>query len=335
MATLITGGCGFVGINLAEALAAQGEVVVLFDRHDLPRQASDRLQKRGPAPVVRSGDVRDASALESVLRELRIQRIIHAAVITAGAAREAAAPAEIIDVNVNGTISVLAAAKAAGCGRVLCVGSGSAYGSTLDESGPLREELSPSRPETLYGITKFAAEQVALRLAALWKLDVVCARLGTVFGPWEFDTGARDTLSLPLQLVRLAMRGEAAALPAEARRDWVYSRDVASGLAAIVMAARPRYAMYHLTAGGSWKGAMLRWCEMLSKAYPQFSWRIAPDGEPANVTYHADRDRALMDVARLAEDIGFKPGFGPQEAFDDYLGWIRGNRDFLAGSPHC
>jgi len=53
--------------------------------------------------------------------------------------------------------------------------------------------------ESLHAISKFAAERVALRLRQLWQLDLVCARLGSVIGPWERDTGVRDTLSPHLQ----------------------------------------------------------------------------------------------------------------------------------------
>lgn len=331
MTTLVTGGCGFVGINLAEELIAQGERVVLYDRHGLPGPANQALQKSRLPPVVVTADVRDAAKLTDVLKEFAVERIIHAAVITAGEAREANQPGEIVDVNVKGTISVLEAAKTAACRRVLCVSSGSAYGKTLDESGPLREESSPSRPETLYGVTKLASEQIALRLRTLWGLDTVCVRLGTVFGPWEFDTQVRDTLSMPFQLAQLAIRGEPAVLPVqEVRRDWVYSRDVASGLAATLTATRPRHSLYHLSSGAGWQGAMSQWCEALKKSYPRFAWRIAANGEPPNASYHADRDRAPMDIARLVQDVGFKPRFGPRESHDDYIGWILQNQDFMS-----
>jgi UDP-glucuronate 4-epimerase len=329
MATLVTGGCGFVGINLAEALSAQGEQAVLFDRNPLPLLAKQTLQDAKVPPVVITGDVRDKALLAKAMTDAGVQRVIHAAVITAGKTREAERPGDIVEVNVKGTISVLEAAHAAGCSRVVCVSSGSAYGRTLDEAGPLHEEVSASRPETLYAITKLAAEAVALRLGALWHRDVAAVRLGTLFGPWEFNTGVRDTLSLPLQLLQLALRGETAVLPAkEVRRDWIYSRDVAAGLAAVVR-ARGAHRVYHLAAGGDWKGSMPGWCETLKKEFPAFSWRT---GERPNVSYHAEADRALMDTGRLAADFGFKARYGAREALEDYLSWIRRNPGFFTSS---
>src|SRR3954468_20803302 len=64
-----------------------------------------------------------------------------------------------------------------------------------------------------------------------WSVDAVCVRLGTVIGPWERDTGARDNFGTHSQLARLAVRGEAAILTArEVQRDWVYAKDVAHAL---------------------------------------------------------------------------------------------------------
>jgi UDP-glucuronate 4-epimerase len=334
MPTLITGGCGFVGINLAEALLSKGEPVVLFDRRPLPDQARAALSA-GHAPLTMvSGDARDTGALTRLIREHRVERVVHAAVITSGVQREASAPGDIIDVNIGGTVGVMEAARASGCRRVLYVSSGAAYGQTLDEAGPLDEDASPSRPDTLYGITKYAAERTVLRLRALWELDALCVRLGTVFGPWEYATGARDRLSPQLQLARLALRGEAAVLPArEVRRDWVYSRDVAAGLAALLDAARASPALFHLSSGRDWAGFFPRWCAQLQAAYPGFSWRVAAAAEQPNIEYNAAADRAPMDVSRIAAGAGFVPRFGPREAAGDFISWIGRHPDWLVPGP--
>jgi UDP-glucuronate 4-epimerase len=332
MPTLITGGCGFVGINLAEALLAKGEPVVLFDRRALPDEARSALDTRRAAFAVVAGDARDTDALTRVIREHRVERVVHAAVITSGVRRETSEPGDIIDVNVGGTACVMQAARAAGCRRVLYVSSGSAYGRTLDEAGPLEED-APSRPDTLYGITKYAAERTVLRLRELWKFDALCVRLGTVFGPWEYGTGARDRLSPQLQLARLALRGDAAVLPArEVRRDWVYSRDVAAGLAALLDAGRPSSALFHLSSGRDWTGFFPRWCAQLQAAYPGFSWRVAAAGDQPNIEYNAAADRAPMDVSRIAEDVGFVPRFDPGTAAGDFISWIGRHPRHVSGT---
>jgi nucleoside-diphosphate-sugar epimerase len=332
MTVLVTGGCGFVGINLADALLAAGEKVVLFDRISLPDAASEEFRGHGARLAVVNADVRDRAGLDAVFREHSVQRVIHAAVITAGVSREVSEAAKISEVNVGGTINVLSAAKAADCERFVYVSSGQAYGATHDQGRLLQEERSPSRPQDLYGITKHAAEQIALRLGTLWPLDVACVRLGTVFGPWEFDTGVRDMLSPYLRTAQLGVRGEPAVLPSkEYRRDWIYSRDVAEGLIAVLNMGKLPHRVYHLSSGMDWQGAFADWCQLLKKAYHGFSWKIAAGHETPNVSFVVQRDRSPMDVRRIAEDTGFKPKFGPREAHRDYLAWIRTHRQFIDG----
>lgn len=232
MTALVTGGGGFVGINLVEQLVAVGERVVVFDRQ-FPAAAREVIAPHHPKIEVITGDVRDAARLDAVFNEFDIKLVVHAAVITSDAAREAGDPTEIVEVNVLGTLNVLRHAHAARCDRLVYVSSGQVYGKTHDEGVPLHEGISPSRPEDMYGITKFTAEQIALRLGELWNLPVVCVRLGSVFGPWEFGTGVRDLLSPFLQTAGLAVLGKKAVIPArEVRRDWIYSRDVAVGISA-------------------------------------------------------------------------------------------------------
>jgi len=307
---------------------------VMYDRLPLPPAAQDWFEKRAAPLTVVVGDVKDVGMLNRVLREFEIRRVIHAAAITPGTEREAREPREIVDVNVCGTINLLDACKNAGCKRFIYVSSGVAYGKAHDDGGVLREDLSAPRPDNINGITKFAAEQIALRLGALWNLQVVCVRVGTVCGPWEFDTGVRDLVSVQLQVAKLAIRGESALVPAsESWRDWIYSRDVATGLVAVLKARSPRYTMYHLSAGCDWHGSFIDWCETLRKAFPKFSWRVVASGEQPNVSFPRDRDRTPMDIGRIVDDIGFKPRFGSREAYADYVEWIQGHLDFMRALP--
>jgi len=330
MKILVTGGCGFVGINLAEELLARGESIVLLDRHGLPSGAKTALHQPNPRVAIVIADVRDPSVLRSAISDFGVQRVIHTAVITADIQRESREPNEIIDVNIRGTVNVLEAAKSTRCDRVIFVSSGAAYGQTHDVGAVLQEDISPSRPDNIYGMTKFSAEEIGLRLGALWGLKVLCVRLGSVCGPWEFDTGVRDLLSPQLQVARLAVRGNVAVIPEhEVRRDWIYSRDVAAGLAAILTAPVPHYSRYHLSSGLDWSGSFVHWCDSLKSAFPKFSWRIAEKGEKPNVNFLLERDRSPMDIARIVQDIGFRPRFGPREAYSDYRDWVQEHWDFL------
>src|SRR5207247_1711828 len=82
-------------------------------------------------------------------------------------------------------------------------------------------------------------------------VNLVVARLGPVFGPWERTTGTRDTPSPHLQAARLAAAGRPAILPHPGRADWIYSRDVATGVVTLLDADRPRHRVYNVGAGGA------------------------------------------------------------------------------------
>lgn len=321
MTTLITGASGFVGLSLTEHLLATGETVIGFDR-SLPGDAAARAFSVHPGRFVFwQGDVRDVDALRSAMSEHRPQRLVTLAAITADEARERHASQAIFDVNVGGVLAAITAAADCGVERVLHASSGSVYGASGRLSARLIEDETPLLPESLYGLSKRAAEEAARRLATIRGLPLVIGRLGTCFGPWEADTGMRDTLSAPLQVLACARRGETAILPRAGLRDWLYVRDVASAMAMLL--AQPPWAhpLYNLAAGFEW--SIADWCATVASHYPGFDWRLAQPGDIPTVHYYADYDRASMDIHRLLDDSAFRPRFDLTAAASDYHHWIR------------
>ena len=321
--TLVTGATGFVGNNIVEALLARGQQVIAFGQGGMPANALAAFARYGDALQVIDGDVRDATAVERLFATRPIERLVHAAVITAGVARERHDVTAIVEVNVAGTARVLESARRHGVGRIVHVSSGSAYGRSLFECERLYEDVTPDRPQTMYQITKFAGERTALRLRELHGLDLVCVRLGSVIGPWERDTGVRDTLSTHFQLARMAARGEAAVLPQrELRRDWVYSRDVAEAIADLLQAPALGHALYNVSSDLAW-GGLADWCRKLQQVYPQFAFRVAAEAERTNLGISEAQDRGVMDIGRITRDIGFTPRYGPMQAYENYARWLR------------
>ena len=321
MTTLITGASGFVGLALTEHLLATGETVIGFDRAP-PGNAAVRAFSAHPGRFVfRQGDVRDVEALRSVMSEHRSQRLVTLAAITADEARERHASQAIFDVNVGSVLATITAAADCGIERILHASSGSVYGASGRLPSPLVEDETPLLPESLYGLSKRAAEEAARRLATIRGLPLVIGRLGTCFGPWEADTGMRDTLSAPLQVLTCARRGETAILPRAGMRDWLYVRDVASAMATLLDQPAWGHPIYNLAAGFEWSVA--DWCATVADHYPGFDWRIAQPGDISTVHYYADYDRAPMDIHRLLEDSTFRPRFDLTEAASDYHHWIR------------
>lgn len=319
MSVLVTGAAGFVGLALVEHLLARGEHVVGVDLAPPPPEAREAFAALPGRFDAVEADVRDADALRHAFARHAPERLVTLAAVTADAARERAAPRTIFDVNVGGTIAALTVAAERGLARVVHASSGAVYGASGASAAHLVEDDTPLRPESLYGISKLAAEQAALRLAALHGLDLVVGRLGTCFGPWEADTGVRDTPSAPLQIVRLAERGAEVVLPRPSPRDWLYVRDAAAGLAALLDVRRPAHRTVNVAAG--FVGALDDWCRAIAPAFPGLRWRVDPGA--ANVDLYAPYDRAPMDVSRLTGGTAFVPRFDLAAAAADFLPWRR------------
>src|ERR1700733_4431589 len=115
---------------------------------------------------------------------------------------------------------------------------------------PLIDEdaLHPA-PVTLYGLTKRAAETILPRVAETQGVRFAAARLGSVYGPWEYATGVRDTLSPMLQALECARSEREAVLGPPWRGDYVYSRDVAAGLVRIADTPALSRTVYNLASG--------------------------------------------------------------------------------------
>jgi UDP-glucuronate 4-epimerase len=296
MKTLITGSSGFVGLALSEHLLAAGEDVIGFDLSPIPPAAQAVFAKLPGRFIGHQGDVRDPTDLRTVMGRHRPQRVVTLAAITADVKRERLAPQAIFEVNVGGVLAAIGASAECGVSRLVHISSGSVYGATGRHAPLLDEACSALAPEGLYG------------------------RLGTCFGPWEADSGLRDTLSAPLQLLLVARRGGTAILARDSLRDWLYVRDAAQAVACLLDHPRHRFALYNLAAGFQWP--LSQWCARLASRFPDFHWRLAAPGETPNIELYADYDRASMAVDRLRDDCGFVPRFDIDAADHDFHLWL-------------
>lgn len=320
MATLITGGAGFIGLALAEHLLAAGQRVVLFDLPAAPTELLARRELAGAVYV--SGDVADLVDLDVAFAVTPIDCVVHAAAVTPNEQRERKDARRIVDVNIGGTVNLMERAIAhGGIRRIVVVSSVAVYGfSAPASSGCFEEEISHPAPAALYGISKLAAEQAAIRIAHLHGCDTRIVRLGPVYGPWEWSTQARDALSPHHQVLEALEHGHEAVLPRAMRADWIYSRDAAAGIAAVALGGALRHATYHV--GGGCLSDLQDWCRALASRFPDFRWRYAASSETAGIVYNLPADRAPLSIGRLTRDTGFSPAFPVSEAAADYLSWL-------------
>lgn len=313
MTILVTGAGGFVGLNLLETLLSEGHRVVALNNRPLPASVARHLAALKGELVWILGDVRDRAQMRDILKDQNVTRIVHAAAITLGP-QSAIATAELaFDVNVVSTAALLQEAAAAGITRFVYPSSSAVYG-PAPFSAPVTEE-TPTTPVALYGFTKLASERLVMEAARALDLSCVCARITAVFGPWEHDTGVRETLSPPMQVARAHLNGQSVALPQTGSRDWTSARDIAKGLAILLFAEKPAHPVYNLSLGETWHPRAL--AEALgTEIRPQ-------DSADVEIRFNDDitRQRNPILGARFAEEFGFT-FLTPTEAVADYADWL-------------
>ena len=187
MRVLVTGGAGFIGSHLTDALLARGDEVAALD--DLSPGPAGRLD---PRVTLHKLSITDAAALTSAVQAFRPELICHlAAQIDVRASVDA--PADDAEVNILGTINLLEAARAAGA-RILFASSGGAmYG--RDAPIPSPEDVPPL-PESPYGIAKYCAEQYIALYNRLHRTRHSVLRLANVYGPRQDPAGGAGVITI-------------------------------------------------------------------------------------------------------------------------------------------
>lgn len=317
---LITGGNGFVCMNIAEYFLNRGVNVVTIARHEMQEAASKELSaKKGTFTQV-LGDVLDKDFLSSVIKKYNIEDVINGAAITPSRELEMSNPRQVMDVNCMGLMNTLDAARENGVRRFIYLGSVSGYGQTCFNCKVLIEGESMGDPRSLYELSKFTGERIVQRYRDLFNMDAYVARIGDVFGNWERRTGVRSYMSLIYQTTAIALQGGSVVLPKPNMIDWVHGKEIAGEVYALMYADELHYDIYPLCSGYIWP--LTAWCDKLKERFPKFDWKMAATPEEATIRVNQILDNAPMRLKRLQEDTGYQPEYDLEHAFTEYMDWI-------------
>jgi nucleoside-diphosphate-sugar epimerase len=271
------------------------------------------------------GDATDTPSLVALAQAHKVRHVVYGAAITAGPQREKQIAARILGVNAVAAVALYQALAGMDLARFVYLSSVAVYGSAGYGDVPTAETIEPV-PDSLYAIGKYTVERSLLRLRSDARGDAVCLRLGPAFGPWEYDTGLRDTLSPPFELLRHACQGRVCMLPRPGVRDWIYAPDIAQAVAATLLAEAALAPVYNVGAGRT--ASLLDFAQALQVRFPQFQARIANPSDIPTLDLYAPHDRAMLDPARLAADIGFAAARSVPAAVADWLIWLDRHPDF-------
>jgi len=222
---LVTGGAGFLGSALSNALARQGHEVLVLD--DLSAGDQTRLDAR---VFFHRGEITNRPKLWTLLQG--VQCVYHLAA-RALVAESILYPREYNDVNVGGTVALLEAMRDVGVPRLVFASSGAIYGAQTTQ--PVSETMTP-QPQSPYAVSKLAAEYYVHTIGALWGTTTVALRIFNAYGPGQPLLPSHSPVVSRFMYQALGGGSLVIFGSGEQTRDFVYVDDVVRALIAALTA---------------------------------------------------------------------------------------------------
>jgi UDP-glucose 4-epimerase len=292
MKAIVTGGAGFIGSHLADALLDRGDEVAIVDDLSSGREANIEAAL-GRGATLHRADIRDAARMREIVVLEQPEAVFHLAA-QIDVRVSVADPALDARTNVEGTVNLLTAAREAGARRFVFASTGGAiYGET--ETVPTPETVPPA-PMAPYGTSKLCAEQYLGLYERLFGLSTVALRFGNVYGPRQDPHGEAGVIAIFCGRLRTGGRPTIYGHGTQTR-DYIYVGDVVTGL----VAAADAEIGGAINLGTEEETSVLRLVELLG--------RHASDGAFAP-QFEAERlgeiERSCLAVARARELLGWQ-----------------------------
>ncbi|HEY5389918.1 MAG TPA: NAD-dependent epimerase/dehydratase family protein [Solirubrobacteraceae bacterium] len=280
---IVTGGAGFIGSHLVDALLAEGREVVVID--DL---SSGKQERVADAATLEVADISDAAAVDRIFDAVRPEAVFHLGA-QASVTASVADPRRDCEVNVAGTLNVLEAARRHGAPVVFTSTGGALYGN--DAPLPTGEDRIPA-PLAPYGASKWAGESFVSTWSRAHGVAHAICRLGNVYGPRQSPHGEAGVVAIfSLKL----WRGEAPVLYGHGRptRDYVHVEDVVRAL----LAACGSAGVFNIATGVETDVAAL---------YDELQRAAGVTLEPQLAPLRAgELERSCLDSSRAREEFGW------------------------------
>jgi UDP-glucose 4-epimerase len=290
---LVTGGAGFIGSHLSDALLRLGGEVVVID--DLSGADGANLQQLAGSVTFHQGSILDQGLLNRAIEGCRY--VFHQAAL-GSVPRSVAEPRQFNEVNVTGTLNVLEAARSAGVRRVMLAASSSAYGES--EVLPKVETMPPS-PRSPYAATKLAGEALLSAYAGCYPIDTVSLRYFNIFGPRQNANSAYAAVIAAFAKAMLAGKRPIIYGDGEQSRDFTF---VENAVHANLLAARHPDKLD----GVVLNVACGRRISVNELAKEMAAGLSRPDLTPIHEPIRAgDVKHSLADMERAATVLGYKP----------------------------
>ncbi len=288
---LVTGGAGFIGSHLVEALLAHGVRVRVFD--NLSTGSLDNLSGSRSAIEFLEGDLRDLAACRHGCQD--VDRVFHLAAL-GSVPRSVRDPHTSNAVNVGGTLNLLTAARDAGVRRFIFSSSSSVYG---ENPAPVKsEELSPL-PLSPYAVSKLAGENYCRAFRACYGLETVVLRYFNVFGPRQ-NPNSTYAAVIP-RFIAALQAGRPPIIYGDGlqSRDFTFVANVVQGNLLAAHAPDGAGEVFNIACGGT---VTLR--EVLIALQDLLQVEVAPEFHPAQP---GDLRKSHADIRKAASRLGYHP----------------------------
>jgi UDP-glucose 4-epimerase len=306
---VVTGGAGFIGSHLVDRLLVEGRRVRVLDNFVIGRRSNLAQHEGNRRLEVIEAEVTDRAAVSRVCEGA--QRVFHLAA-RADVVPSIQEPEAYFRANVDGTFTVLEAARANAVGRYIYVASSSCYG--IPDAYPT-PETAPADPRYPYALTKYLGEQLVLHWARVYRLPAVSVRFFNVYGPRARTTGTYGAVFGVFLAQILAGRPLTIVGDGEQTRDFTFVSDAVDALLTVAVSDRIGE-IYNV---GSGKPVSVNELVRLLGATSVVHIPKRP----------AEPDCTWADIAKIERDLGWRP----KVAFADGVRIMKENIDYWKDAP--
>jgi UDP-glucose 4-epimerase len=306
---LVTGGAGFVGSNLVDALVERGDEVVALDDLSTGRRSNLDAALGGGARLV-EGDIRDREGVDSLFAELRPEAVFHLAA-QIDVRRSVSDPGFDLGVNVGGTINLIEAARDVDARFLFASTGGAIYGEGEGRELPLAENAE-CHPDAPYGQSKLAAEGYIALYRRLYGLSAAALRLGNVYGPRQDPLGEAGVVAI---FSGVLLDGGSPRVFGDGlqTRDYIYVGDVVSAF----LAAADSDAVGEFNVGTGVETSVL---DLGAQIAALCETSFKPETAPARP---GEVQRIAIDSSRAAAELDWRASADLEAGLSQTLGALR------------
>ena len=311
MNILVTGGAGFIGSHLVEALLVEGHEITVFDDFNHyydPQIKWQNVSGFQDQVTLVEGDIRDAILVERTFAKGNFDTVIHLAA-RAGVRPSIQSPKLYFTTNIDGTFNLLDACRHHEVKDFIFASSSSVYG--VNEKVPFSETDALIRTISPYAATKLAGEQICSNYSHLFGIRCMCLRFFTVYGPRQ-----RPDLAISKFTERI-LAGEQIEQYGDGStaRDYTYVEDIVSGIIAAMNYRSSSFEIFNL--GGSATTTLAELIQLVESACQKKADIKVIEEQPGDVP------RTFADVSKAHELLGYSPHTPIAEGVKKYVEWFK------------